>query len=352
MTRPKDRVSSKGLLPRMEARPWSDGVTVSYRYKPISGKPIPLGTDKLAACRKVLDLLGKRDNAGTLGWVWEKFTENSPKWKKLAAGTQADYRLAWKQIEQRFGDNLAANIESTDIAKYVHLERAGSPRRADIEKSLLSRLFGYGITLGACKINPTIGVEAHGSEAKTEAPDAGALAAFLAWLAKQTPQRRIIGMAAEYASLAGSRRIEFLDLAWPQIDEKAGVIRTKRAKQRGKKRGEVVEVLTITPNLQSLIDRLKALRAERGTDCLYVFPTRENNAYSTEGFETLWQRCVLAAIAAGIVTREQRFSFHDLRAHYATVHKQETGELPDLHKNPDTTARVYDRNKEVRRRAL
>lgn len=335
----------------MEARPRKDG-SVAYRYHPIGAKPIPLGTDRQAALRKVLDLNGIRDNAGTLAWVWEKFTEASPKWKKLAAGTQADYRLAWKQIEQRFGDNLASSVESTDVAKYVHLERVGSPRRADIEKSLLSRLFGYGITLGACKINPTIGVEAHGSEAKTEAPDPTVLAAFLEWLAKQTPQRRIIGMAAEYASLAGSRRVEFLDLAWPQIDEKAGVIRTKRAKQRGKKRGEVVEVLTITPSLQTLIDRLKALRAERAIDCLYVFPTRTNNAYSTEGFETLWQRCVPAAIAAGVMRAEQRFTFHDLRAHYATVHKQQTGELPDLHKNPQTTAQVYDRNKEVRRRAL
>lgn len=351
MTRPKDRVSAKGLLPRMEARPRKDGL-IAYRYHPIGAKPIALGTDRAAALRRVLDLNGIRDNSGTLGWVWEKFTESSPKWNKLADGTKADYRLAWKQIEQRFGDNLAASIESTDVAKYVHLERAGSPRRADIEKSLMSRLFGYGITLGACKINPTIGVEAHGSEAKTEAPDGEVLIRFLAWLTKQTPQRRIVGMAAEYASLAGSRRVEFLDLAWPQIDEQAGVIRTKRAKQRGKKRGEVVEVLTITPNLQSLIDRLKALRAERAIDCLYVFPTRTNNAYSTEGFETLWQRCVLSAIEAGIVTKEQRFTFHDLRAHYATVHKSRTGFLPDLHKNPDTTARVYDRNKEVRRRAL
>lgn len=52
-----------------------------------------------------------------------------------------------------------------------------------------------------------------------------------------------------------------------------------------------------------------------------------------------------AATAAGVIS--QHFTFHDLRAFYATKHKKERGALPDLHKNPETTARVYDRNVEV-----
>lgn len=40
------------------------------------------------------------------------------------------------------------------------------------------------------------------------------------------------------------------------------------------------------------------------------------------------------------------------RAYYATIHKQRLGVLPDLHANPDVTARVYDRNREVMRSAL
>ncbi|WP_344869783.1 hypothetical protein [Comamonas faecalis] len=49
-------------------------------------------------------------------------------------------------------------------------------------------------------------VESHGSEARTKAVSPQAIDRFLAWLELQTPQRRTIGMAAEYASLAGSRR--------------------------------------------------------------------------------------------------------------------------------------------------
>ena len=157
-------------------------------------------------------------------------------------------------------------------------------------------------------------------------------------------------MAAEYASLAGNRKVEFLHLTWPQIDRNAGVIRTIRAKQRGKKREQLVEVVTIGPELGALIDRLAAIRP--GRECLYVFPTRDNNQYTDQGFKTLWQRCVLSAIDNDILTAQTRFTFHDLRAYYATKHKKDRGVLPDLHANPETTARVYDRNKEVGRESF
>jgi hypothetical protein len=351
MARTRDRNSAEGLLPRMEARPWSDGKTVTYRYHPITGKPINLGTDKITALRQVLDMNGERDTYGTLGWVWEQF-QTAPRWLKLADTSRTDYKAAWKQIEPVLGHLNIAGIDSPTVARYVHIERAKAPRRADIEKSLLSRLFGHGIKLGVCTVNATIGVEPHGSEPRTEAPDPAVLSRFLEWLTKQTVQRQIIGMMAEYASLAGNRRVEFLDLSWPQIDEAAKVVRTKRAKQRGKKRGEVIELVAITPALQTLIDRLKTVRAARGVDCLYVFPSRDNNAYTDRGFKTLWQRCVTDAIKDKVLTTEQRFTFHDLRAHYTTTHKRDHGALPDLHANPATTARVYDRTKIINRTAL
>lgn len=348
MSRPRDRASAAGLLPRMEARPLKGG-GCSYRYHPVGGKPIPLGRDKLAAIRQVLELLGRSDDAGTLAWVWQKFTEGSTRWKRLSEATQTDYRAAWKQIERVFGKVQISAITSPMVARYVHIERAEAPKRANTEKALLSNLFGHGIKLGVCTVNATIGVEPHVIESRTEAPDPAVLERFLAWLDKQTPQRRIVGMAAEYMSLAGSRKVEFLPLTWLQVDRPACVVRTFRAKQRGKKRGRVVEVVTISPALGALLDRLAAIRR---ADCLYVFPTRGNNAYTDRGFKTLWQRCVLQAIKDGALSSDDRFTFHDLRAYYVSRHKRLLGALPDLHANPAVTAGVYDRNTEAGRTAL
>ena len=337
----------------MEARPWSDGKTITYRYHPIGKKPINLGTDRIEACQKVLRMLGKADDHGNLRWVWEDFKARSPRWKKLSDGSRADYETAWRQIDPVLGSMQIHNIDSTVVARYVHVERAASPRRADIEKSLLSRLFGHGIKLGVCTVNATIGVEPHGSAPRTNAITPGVLARFLAWVyEKQPPQRHVIAMGAEYASLAGNRKVEFLDLTWMQVDRAAGVVRTFRAKQRGKKKDAIVEVITITPRLGALLDRLQALRRARGVDCAYVFPTRDNNAYTARGFKTLWQRTMVAALEAKVISAEDRFTFHDLRAYYVTLHKRQEGKLPDLHTNPSVTASVYDRNEEVGRRAL
>jgi len=35
----RERASAQGLLPLMEARPWRNGKTITYRYHPIGGKP-------------------------------------------------------------------------------------------------------------------------------------------------------------------------------------------------------------------------------------------------------------------------------------------------------------------------
>ena len=350
MGRPKNRSTAVGLLPRMEARPWSDGKNITYRFHPVGGKPVNLGTDKAAALRKVLDMNGQTDGTGTLSWVWERFKE-SPRWKKYAESTRVDYTEAWKQIDARLGHMHIGEITTYIVVQYVHVERADAPRRADIEKSLLSRLFGHGIKLCACTVNSTIGVEPHGSEPRTHKVSNEVLGRFLEWLTRQTPQRQIIGMAAEYASLACSRKVEFLPLAWQQVDRVALEIRTTRAKQRGKKRDTVFDVVRISPTLDALLDRLEALRDKRGTDCMYVFPTRDNNAYSARGFKTLWQRCVVLALKEKVLSADDRFTFHDLRAYYATKHKKAHGRLPDMHANPAVTAAVYDRNTEVERDA-
>lgn len=86
----RDRVSAKGLLPRMEARLWADGKTVSYRYHPVGAKPMALGTDRQAAIQKVLDLSCKSGDAGTVKELWRLY-QLTDDWKGLAEATRADY---------------------------------------------------------------------------------------------------------------------------------------------------------------------------------------------------------------------------------------------------------------------
>lgn len=349
MIRPRDRASAKGLLPRMEARPRKDGL-ITYRYHPAGGKPVNLGTDRTEACRRVLDLNGRADDAGTLAEVWRLYrgTGDHPAeaWKLLSPRTQRDYEVYSVPLLRVFGAAGVAVIQPSDIARYLRVERADAPVRANREIALLSNLMREAVERGMREVNPCKQVRKNKERPRTEAPEPDELDAFVAWVAQQTSQRAVVGLMAEFAALAGNRRAEFLDLSRTQIDRQAGVIRLLRAKQHG---GTVkVELVTITPALAAVLDR--ADRLPGAADRQIVFPSRDGNRYTEAGFTTLWGRVMRAALAEGVVKR--RFTFHDLRAYYTTQHKAQTGDLPELHASTSTTARVYDRSKAVRRSAL
>jgi integrase len=324
----------------MEARLWKDGKTVTYRYHPVGGKPLALGTDKQAAIQKVLDLSGKASDAGLVKELWRLYHEG-PAWRVLAKATQDDYLQCSVPLLKTFGEARAAMIRPTDINRYLRVERADAPVRANREAALLSNLFNLGIERGDLDANPCKQVRRNKEQPRTEAPETAVLGAFVDWLVSAGGQRKIIAQMAEFAAYGGNRRIEFLRLTWSQVDRTAGVIRVERAKQRGVK---VFEKIDIGPQMADLLDRI-----EKG-ESQWVFCNRQGNPYTSRGFMANWGKWMAEAVKAGVVSR--RFTFHDLRAYYVTLHRNERGGLPDLHKNPATTARIYDRRKESKRGAM
>lgn len=343
MNRPRDRQSAVGLLPRMEARPHRDGKTVTYRYHVAGGKPINLGTDRIAAIQKVADMLGRSPDAGTLSALWRQY-QSSPAWAALSATTQADYSKCSAPLLKVFGACTPDVIRPADVARYLRIERAASPVRANREVAVLSNLLNLAVELGLIDRNPVKEVRRNKESPRTRAVDPAELQAFAAWLAKQGGQRHIIGLMARFAALAGNRRCEFLDLTWPQIG--TDHIRIQRHKQRAKR--EVWERIEITGDLTDLVRELRTL--PRAADCLYVFTNQKGNPYTEGAFNSLWHRVRAQAIEQKVI--QQTFTFHDLRAFYATQHKERTGQHAELHQNPATTARVYDRRKEIKRRGL
>ena len=344
MIRPRDRASARGLLPRMEARPRKDGL-VTYRYHPVGGKPVNLGTDRAAALRRVLDLLGDADDRGTVAHLWRAYRQ-TPAWAGLTPRTRADYDDYSAPLLRVFGAMRACDITAPMVARYLRVERAAAPVRANREIALLGNLVGLAIERGEAERNPCRGgqVRRNRERPRTMAPAADDLAALVAHAAAKGGQWRVIVMAAEFAALAGSRQAEFLALHWPQFgtDE----VRLRRAKQRGGT--EKVERIACSPALLALRTRLQAVATEPTLGA--VFPNRHGNPYTAAGFAAMWGKLMREAVAAGVVAR--RFTFHDLRAHYVTEHKRQHGDLPDTHASPTTTARVYERSREAKRRAL
>jgi integrase len=344
MNRPKDRASAKGLLPRMESRPRKDGL-ITYRYHPMGGRPINLGTDRLAAISRVLELLGTNDDAGTVGRLWEQYKE-SPAWLDLAPRTREDYEDYSGPLLAVFGEVRASHITAPMVARYLRTERASAPKRANREISLLGNLIGLAIERGEAEHNPCRGgqVKRNRESPRTMAPQAGQIEALAAFAAAKGGQWAIVMMAAEFAALVGARQAEFLRLFWPQfgIDE----VRLRRAKQRGG--AEKVDRIAASPALLALRGRLQAVAHDGALGA--VFPNRAGNPYTAQGFAAMWGKLMREAMALGAL--EGRFTFHDLRAYYTTQHKAQRGTLPEMHASPTTTARIYERSKVGKRGAL
>ena len=131
------------------------------------------------------------------------------------------------------GDVPAAAIRPADMARYLRVERADAPVRGNREVALLSNLMTVAIERAEIDANPCKQVKKNSERPRTEAPGPAELQAFLEWLSRSGPARRTLALMAEFAALAGSRRVEFLDLQTPQIDSQAGVIRLMCAKQHG-----------------------------------------------------------------------------------------------------------------------
>ena len=336
--RHRDRQSQTGLLPRMEAIPRKNGFL--YRYHVPGGRPISLGRDKAEAIRKVLDMTGQASDTGTINWLWREYQETR-KWAELSERTQADYKAYSGPLLAVFGKVQATSIKASDVARY--LDQRSAPVRANREKSLLSNLLALAIRKGFLESNAANVVARNTERARTRDVEPRELEAFLRWCKTQGPSMMTLAAMAEFAAFTGCRRKEFLNLSWTQVGDE--VIRLPRAKQRGK---IVVDVVEITKGLAGLIERLRAVAKDDRVG--FVFPNQRGNAYTEQGFKSMWSKLVARALAEQVVG--ERFTFHDLRAYHVTQYKKLTGTLPDLHSNPGTTARIYDRAKEVKRRGL
>jgi integrase len=355
MIRPRDRASATGLLPRMEARPRKDGL-VTYRFRPVDGKPINLGTDKHEAIQKVLDMNGRAGDTGTFRELWRLY-QDTIEWKRLAESSKDFYRVCWGRepgtkdaedpgmgLAKVWAAGVVSRVSAKDIARYLRVEREGKPI-GNREIAVLSNLFNLAVERGDIDRNPCREVRRNREEPRTRLVEEAELSAFTGWALKRGASAVVIVSMAEFAALTGNRRIEFRTLHWPQVDDE--LIRLTRAKQHGGK--EKRELIARSEALDVVLARMKARPTYSPMGAVFAAPTT-GNPYTDDGFKTAWKRLMAEALKDGVVA--QRFTFHDLRAHYATYYKLRFGDLPDMHADPATTARVYERSRQVKRKAL
>jgi integrase len=249
----------------MEARPRKDGL-VSYRYHPLGGNPVKLGTDRLAAIQAVLDMNGRSGDTGTFRELWRLYQE-SPRWKRLAESSKDSHRQSWGRepgtkgpddpgsgLARVWAGGIVTAVKPADIYRYITVERADAPIRANRELALLSNLFKVAIARGIIDANPCKQVSRNPEEPRTRLVEEQELRPFVEWALQQGDSAIVLCSMAEFAGLTGNRRIEFRTLHWPQVDDE--IIRLTRAKQRGGK--ERRELIARSEALDRVLARMKA----------------------------------------------------------------------------------------------
>jgi integrase len=206
--------------------------------------------------------------------------------------TQKDNQAEMRYLRAFFGAMGLQSVKTSHVAQYIASREAKI--RANREIALLSHAFNKAIMWGLLESNPCSvpGVrnsekpreryvsDAEVTQFKTCCPD---------WLK----------LYIELKLLLGLRKQDMIALTWEQLTETAIFVPTKKTGAK----------LSIDRNeeVNSLLDLLP-------TSSGHLFQTRTGEGYSSEGFDSAWQRAKNEYVKKGGVS----FHEHDLRGKVAT----------------------------------
>lgn len=329
-----------GLLPRMDAYKRKGG-GFTYRYKRYDGSYLPLGTDRAAAVRRVLELEHRAPGGGTIASLVREYL-SSGLFKGLSPRTQLDYIDASKHVLGTFGEMDADSLEPRHIAKYLRIERADAPVRANREMAFLSSVLNLGIEMGSLTVNPCRQVRRNKEKPRHRLPTPAEVAALYEVAKAKGDSSKVIGLMARFAANIGRRRAEFLRLSKSQIGEDGITVKLAKGKANEADRYALLEW---TDELREIIR--EAQSTPRPVGSMYVFVNRAGQPYTESGFKAMWTKVMADYVASG----GEHFTFHDLRALFVSG-KMDKGENPETHKNPATQKRVYDRRRVVKVKPL
>jgi integrase len=264
-------------------------------------------------------LLGDRgaDKAG-MPHLCQEF--RARKLGKYSEEVRKQYAAYLALIADDFEDFQVKEVMTRDWSEFLRNNYAGKANSAKKITALASKLFRYAISeFGLREDNPIdqIDLEDYETKRREVVPTREQVAAiraagFIGKDKRKTLSGPTLACIIDISYLCWQRGKEFRLLEEKQIDE--GRIRFKPTKTE-KSSGLAVDIV-ITPDIQAVIDRARAIKRELGMVSGYLFPKlsgkHKGKPYSKNGLFSMWDR---ARERAGIVEDVQ---FRDLRALGAT----------------------------------
>ncbi len=249
-----------------------------------------LGADYVGALRRYAELQGAvaADRIDTLIARYEN--EILP---QRAKSTAAGRKQQFKRIRKVFGQLPPKDV--TAAHAWTYFQEAGQTQQARHEIAALSAVLGWAVKWGALERNPWTGLRLPGFKPRDRyVTDAE-------FMAVRSIAPLMVRCAMDIALSTAMRQGDILNLERRQIVD--GVL-TVTASKTGK-----AQTFPVAGDLKEAIDL-----ANRQSPQLrqFVICNRGGKAYTRDGFQTIWQRVQIKALADGLIA--ERYTFHDLRA--------------------------------------
>ncbi len=198
-----------------------------------------------------------------------------------------------------FGDMRPQDLRPVHVYQYLDIRAKQAPVAANREKALLSHVFTKAMEWGVLDTNPCRGVKRKPEKVRNRCPSQDEVIAFIG----VSPP--LLQVYVPVKVLTGLLQQDLLALRRDQLKDDGIYVEIKKT---GKK-----IIFEWTDALREAID--SALALKRPVFSLNVFCNRRGQAYTGDGFRSIWQRAMNKAISTGAL---ERFTEHDLRAKAAT----------------------------------
>ncbi len=292
-----------------------------YYFAHPDGRWIPLGDDYGAALRAYAEVIGQQP-IGSLSDLFDRYAvEILP---KKAPRTQRDQFKQLELLRGTFGLLKPHELSPQMVIRYRNARGQKSKTQANQELALLSHICTTAIDpWDVLQSNPCRDVK------KFKLPPRDHYVENADFAAMRSAAGDRLKILMDLALITGQREGDLLSLRWEQV-EKEGL----RFKQGKTGKSLIVEW---SADLRKVIARARQIKPQGET----VVATDEGTQYTTDGFQSLWQRARARAKKAGF---ERRFPFNDLRAKSASDEDTLAPASERLgHADTKITQRVYRR---------
>lgn len=327
------------------------GKRVTSYFTQAGGAYVPLGNSLDKARAALYELRGTVERDDTIAAMCKGFIQEQVSLLReadnnaLAPRTIAEYRdCLERHIIPVVGAMRAGDFKPMHAAQYLARRRKGNPDEgikgapvgANREIAALASAFNYGMREGLVESNPCHGVKRNKERPRQRKVGVAEFNGFMQFAREQPPSLYMAALIGAAVAISGRRRAELLPLTVECITAEG--IRCTDAKI---KPGEAERFYMVkwSPLLVQILTEVARVRPGR-TRCL--FPTRDGEAYTDQGFKCNWNKLIrLYEKRIG-----ERFRAHDLRAMYVTEMIEQDRD-PNTHKNVATMMRVYDRRRTI-----